>query len=340
MVEQPYQPTPAASSRPHRASSSVSSSESLPHANDYAPSNGGHKRKASLPSHAPSRQRSKAKADWILDHESGQYFHKHSNGRGRKDLSDVRRFLSLQTALCGWHELSSKGRFGSLRAQLDILSASALSTQTWAAVAASGGSAGSGTTLSRTTGTENTKCSRHLHGTFRPRLGILRGPHQLVRPKRPLTMIAGFMETFCSSRSSIMISDEKLDTDIAGEKVPMTPEKSAQQSFKEGKDDKKRGEKEENENNTIEHGIGGPARDKADRRRPDSDGSLAVFGRGVVREKERPGSGGADGAMGGTGDGEVSWQDKGGVGDERALDQGEDEEVSYDGGHRVQGYSL
>ena len=81
VVEQPCQPTPAASSQPHRASGSVSSSKSLPLANDYAPSSGGHKRKASSPSHVPSRRRSEAKDYWMLDDESGQYFHKHSDGR-------------------------------------------------------------------------------------------------------------------------------------------------------------------------------------------------------------------------------------------------------------------
>ncbi|KID89012.1 heterokaryon incompatibility protein, partial [Metarhizium majus ARSEF 297] len=43
IVEQPCQPTPAASSEPHRASRSVSSLDSLPPANNYAPSSGGHK---------------------------------------------------------------------------------------------------------------------------------------------------------------------------------------------------------------------------------------------------------------------------------------------------------
>jgi hypothetical protein len=44
---------------------------------------------------------------------------------------------------------------GSLRAQLDTLSISPPSTQTWASVAASGGAVGSGTTLSRSTSTRN-----------------------------------------------------------------------------------------------------------------------------------------------------------------------------------------
>ncbi|RYP67901.1 hypothetical protein DL769_005637 [Monosporascus sp. CRB-8-3] len=83
VVELPCQPTPAASSRPRKASSSVSS-KSLPPANDYAGS-GGQKRKASLSSqgssHESSRQRSRGKIYWTWDAESGQYFHKHSDGR-------------------------------------------------------------------------------------------------------------------------------------------------------------------------------------------------------------------------------------------------------------------
>jgi hypothetical protein len=53
---------------------------------------------------------------------------------------------------------------GSLRAQLDVLSISPPSTQSWASVAASGGVAGSGTTLSRTTraGKPNKEHNRQL----------------------------------------------------------------------------------------------------------------------------------------------------------------------------------
>lgn len=67
IVEQPCQPTPAASSKSCKAASS-----SVP---------SGQKRKASLPSHEPSRQRSKGESYWVWDAESGQYFHKHSDGR-------------------------------------------------------------------------------------------------------------------------------------------------------------------------------------------------------------------------------------------------------------------
>ena len=53
---------------------------------------------------------------------------------------------------------------GSLRAQLDTLSVSPPSTQTWASVAASGGTEGLGTTLSRTTsaGNQNKENNRQL----------------------------------------------------------------------------------------------------------------------------------------------------------------------------------
>ncbi|KAH0551459.1 hypothetical protein GP486_007327 [Trichoglossum hirsutum] len=50
VVEQPCQPTPAASSQPRMATSSVSSSKPFPPTSDYAPGKGGQKRKASLPS--------------------------------------------------------------------------------------------------------------------------------------------------------------------------------------------------------------------------------------------------------------------------------------------------
>ncbi|KAJ9155231.1 Heterokaryon incompatibility protein [Pleurostoma richardsiae] len=76
VVEQPCQPTPA-------ASSSVSSSKSLPPPNNHVPSSGGHKRKASSsqrPSHESSRPRSKGGKYWKWDAESGNYFHRHSDG--------------------------------------------------------------------------------------------------------------------------------------------------------------------------------------------------------------------------------------------------------------------
>lgn len=72
VVEQPCQPTPAASSELRKASGSVSSSKS------------GQKRKASLSSQGSSdgssRHRSKYKSYWKRD-ESGRYFHRHSDGR-------------------------------------------------------------------------------------------------------------------------------------------------------------------------------------------------------------------------------------------------------------------
>lgn len=71
VVEQPCQPTPAASSEMREASRSVSSSKS------------GQKRKASSSSqgssHGSSRQGSKYKSYWKSD-GSGRYFHKHSDG--------------------------------------------------------------------------------------------------------------------------------------------------------------------------------------------------------------------------------------------------------------------
>jgi hypothetical protein len=83
-VELPCQPTPAASSNPRRASGSVSSSKSLPPANDFVPGSGGQKRRVSSlegSSHKSSRQRSKEKSYWELDARSGRYFHEHSDGR-------------------------------------------------------------------------------------------------------------------------------------------------------------------------------------------------------------------------------------------------------------------
>lgn len=84
IVGQPCQPTPAASSEPRKASSSLSSSKSLQPAEDCIPGGGGQKRKASLSSQGSSdgsaRQRSKYKSYWKRDAESGRYFHKHSDG--------------------------------------------------------------------------------------------------------------------------------------------------------------------------------------------------------------------------------------------------------------------
>jgi hypothetical protein len=59
MVGQPCQPTPAASSNPRKASSSVSSLKSLPPTNDYVPGSGSQKRKASLPSASLANPRDK-----------------------------------------------------------------------------------------------------------------------------------------------------------------------------------------------------------------------------------------------------------------------------------------
>jgi hypothetical protein len=61
IVEQPCQPTPAASSRPQGASGSVSSSKSAP-TSDYVPGSGGQKRRASpLSSLESSRPKSKGR---------------------------------------------------------------------------------------------------------------------------------------------------------------------------------------------------------------------------------------------------------------------------------------
>ena len=76
VVEQPCQPTPA-------ASSSVSS-RSLPPADDCVSRSSGQKRKASSsrrPSHDSSRPRTEAQGYWKLDANSGDYYHRHSDGR-------------------------------------------------------------------------------------------------------------------------------------------------------------------------------------------------------------------------------------------------------------------
>jgi len=83
VVKVPCQPTPTASSGLRRASNSVSSSKSLPSANDYVPDGGGQKRKASSPSASreSSRHKDMKKIGWELDDRSGRYSHQHSNGR-------------------------------------------------------------------------------------------------------------------------------------------------------------------------------------------------------------------------------------------------------------------
>ncbi|KAK0612313.1 hypothetical protein B0T17DRAFT_499792 [Bombardia bombarda] len=76
LVEQPCQPTPA-------VSSSVSS-KSLPPVDDCVPCSSGQKRKASSsrrPSHGSSRPRTKAQEYWKLDANSGDYYHRHSDGK-------------------------------------------------------------------------------------------------------------------------------------------------------------------------------------------------------------------------------------------------------------------
>ncbi|KAK3935481.1 hypothetical protein QBC46DRAFT_323223 [Diplogelasinospora grovesii] len=81
IVEQPCQPTPAASSRPRGALSSVSSSQSPP-TSDYVPGSAGQKRKASPPSsRESSRPKSKGESYWEWDDRSGRYFHEHADGR-------------------------------------------------------------------------------------------------------------------------------------------------------------------------------------------------------------------------------------------------------------------
>ncbi|KAK0621575.1 hypothetical protein B0T17DRAFT_508911 [Bombardia bombarda] len=77
VVEQPCQPTPA-------ASSSVSSSKSAPPVDDYVSCSSGHKRKASSsqrPSRGSSKPKSKAQEYWKWDVKSRQYFHRHSDGK-------------------------------------------------------------------------------------------------------------------------------------------------------------------------------------------------------------------------------------------------------------------
>ncbi|EFY93339.1 hypothetical protein MAC_00577 [Metarhizium acridum CQMa 102] len=76
VVEQPCQPTPA-------ASSSVLSSKSAPPVYDYVSCSSGHKRKASSSQrpHGSSKSKSKAQEYWKWDAKRGQYFHKHSDGK-------------------------------------------------------------------------------------------------------------------------------------------------------------------------------------------------------------------------------------------------------------------
>ncbi|KAH7176292.1 hypothetical protein EDB81DRAFT_897503 [Dactylonectria macrodidyma] len=82
IVDEPLQPTLVASSQPHKASRAVPSSESFPPTNDDdAPSGDGHKRRASSPPDAPCKRMNKARGFYVFDEESGQYFHKHSDGR-------------------------------------------------------------------------------------------------------------------------------------------------------------------------------------------------------------------------------------------------------------------
>lgn len=83
VVEVPCQPTPTASSRPRRASNSVYSPNSLPPVDDYVPSGGGQKRKASssASSRESPRHKHKKRGYWELDDRSGHYFHQHSDGR-------------------------------------------------------------------------------------------------------------------------------------------------------------------------------------------------------------------------------------------------------------------
>ncbi|KND91729.1 hypothetical protein TOPH_03830 [Tolypocladium ophioglossoides CBS 100239] len=84
VVQQPCQPTPAASSQSLRALSSVSSKSLLP-TTDYVSGSGGRqKRKASSPSassHESSRQKSRENSYWQRDAKGGFLFHRHSDGR-------------------------------------------------------------------------------------------------------------------------------------------------------------------------------------------------------------------------------------------------------------------
>jgi hypothetical protein len=77
VVDQPCEPTPA-------ESSSISLSKPAPPVDDQVSCSSGHKRKASLsqePSRELSRPRSKVQEYWKWDAESGNYFHRHSNGK-------------------------------------------------------------------------------------------------------------------------------------------------------------------------------------------------------------------------------------------------------------------
>ncbi|EOO01336.1 hypothetical protein UCRPA7_3163 [Phaeoacremonium minimum UCRPA7] len=75
-VVEPCQPTPAASAASRKASHSHSSSK-----RSHTSGDGDRKRKASPPPRAPPKpRRSKAKPYWVLDDESGEYYHKHSDG--------------------------------------------------------------------------------------------------------------------------------------------------------------------------------------------------------------------------------------------------------------------
>ena len=72
----PCQPTPAASTRSGKASRCHASS-----GRSHVSGEGDRKRNVSPPPRAPPRpRRSKVKPYWVLDDESGQYYHKHSNG--------------------------------------------------------------------------------------------------------------------------------------------------------------------------------------------------------------------------------------------------------------------
>jgi hypothetical protein len=76
-VEQPCQPMPAA------ASSSVSP-KSPPPVDDHVSRSGGQKGEASSSrrsSHDPSRRRTKAREYWRWDAKSGNYYHRHSDGK-------------------------------------------------------------------------------------------------------------------------------------------------------------------------------------------------------------------------------------------------------------------
>ncbi|KAF3061174.1 hypothetical protein GL218_03755 [Daldinia childiae] len=77
VVEQPYQPTPA-------ASSSVKSSKSAPPGDDNISCSSSHKRKASSaqrPCRGSSKPKSKAQEYWKWDAKRRQHFHRHSDGK-------------------------------------------------------------------------------------------------------------------------------------------------------------------------------------------------------------------------------------------------------------------